>query len=397
MRNVEVGHKTFWVEVMAKKSGDDRASKSGRWARKSWIRGKGLSPYSLFLRTCRECGVPLTIARDHIWEENGRILSRDTSQRLIMVERVVLDGILNRISEQIGKHFEKSLRSAKAFDASHYIRSVMVGWKKVAAGYPVAKKPFYDLLCDHARLLGMADARLAGYRRGKELVISCTQCYNEAMFSGDILGAVYVAEGKGAKMDIDRQDGGIMFRATILEGGSSDDFNRYSFSWEIPLPGYISYKRCGSCGTPFPVSFFSWNIPRGLVVDTHNGEEVALIDVAGINAVHEQIREEQGQWVDDFLARVTKEEVDDILPALEWKRRRPEEKVRELFFLAYRGMGNPVFAKPTENGIRARVENPFNYPMVAGITASSLARGKPVTFEWERTIPGRLEVELSFQ
>jgi hypothetical protein len=133
------------------------------------------------------------------------------------------------------------------------------------------------------------------------------------------------------------------------------------------------------------------------MVDTHNGEPVTMVDIAGINAVHENIKKEQGGWVDDFLAEVTKEEVDTILPELEWKRRRPEEKVRDLFFLAYRGMGNPVFAEPTEEGIRARVENPFNYPMVAGITASFLARGKPVDFTWERTMPGRLEVNLSFQ
>jgi hypothetical protein len=243
----------------------------------------------------------------------------------------------------------------------------------------------------------MADARLVRYRRGKEVVISCTQCYNRTMFGGDVLGGVYALEGKDVKLHIEERDGEIFFKATMQEGGGGDNIQSYPFSWEIPLPGYVSYKRCNNCDTPFPVSFFSWDISRGLMVDTFNGESVAMVDVAGINAVHEDIKAEQGDWVDDFLAQVTKEEVDTILPELEWKRRRPEEKVRDLFFLAYRGMGNPVFAEPTGEGIRARVENPFNYPMVAGITTSFLARGRPVSFTWERTMPGRLEVDLSFQ
>jgi hypothetical protein len=382
---------------MAKGSDSDKTSQSGQWARRGWVRGRGLSPYSFLIRFCKECGVPMTVAKDHIWEEHGRILSCDTSQRLIIVERKILEGIFNRISERIGESFKKSLLSAKAFDASQYTHSVMVGWKKVISGYPVIKKPFYELMCDHVRLLGMADARLARYKRGKEVVISCTQCYNRTMFGGDVLGGVYALEGKDVKLGIEERDGEIFFKANMLEGGDGDTIQEYPFSWEVPLPGYISYKRCRNCDTPFPVSFFSWDISKGLMVDTFNGEPVTLVDIAGINAVHEAIKKEQGGWVDDFLAQVTKEEVDTILPELEWKRRRPEEKVRDLFFLAYRGMGNPVFAEPTEEGIRARVENPFNYPMVAGITASFLARGKPVTFTWERTMPGRLEVNLSFQ
>jgi hypothetical protein len=59
-------------------------------------------------------------------------------------------------------------------------------------------------------------------------------------------------------------------------------------------------------------------------------------------------------------------------------------------------MGNPVFTEPTKDGIRARVENPFNYPIVAGIAASFLAQGRPVAFEWERSMPGRLEINLHY-
>ncbi|RJP30388.1 MAG: hypothetical protein C4536_10170 [Actinobacteria bacterium] len=381
---------------MNQQEGTGKRSYADRAPRKRWVRSKGLSVFSPLLRVCKECGVPLAISQDHAWEEHGRILSRDTSQRLVIVERKIINGILEKITAKLGREYEKTFIHAKAFDASQYVRSVMVGWRKVAAGYPLVRRPFYELLCDRARILGMADANVAHYQRGKEVIITCTQCYNKTFFAGDILGAVYAGEKREATIDIDDSDGEIIYTVTVLDNERFEAIEKYSFSWEVPLPGYISYKRCKKCGVPFSVSFFSWDISRGLMVDTHNGEPVALIDVAGINAAYAEIKARSGNWVDDFLAVEIKDMVDGILPGLEWKRRRPEEKIRDLFFLAYRGMGNPVFTEPTDDGIRARIENPFNYPIVAGIAASFLARDKPAAFDWERVMPGRLELNLHF-
>lgn len=355
-----------------------------------------MSPYNAFLRRCKECGVPFAISQNHIWEEHGRILNRDSSQRLIIVETKVIDGIVSRLLERMGSEVESMLMHAKAFDALHYVRSLMTGWRKTAMGYPLVKKPYYEILCDQSRMLGLADARLEGYRRGRELVISCTRCYNSVFFAGDILGGVYAGEGRGARISVEKAEGMTRFTATMLENERFPDIDRFSFSWEVPLPGYISYRRCDNCGTPFAVSFFAWELEKGMMVDTHNGEPVALIDVAGLNAAYMEEKNAQGDWLDDFLAQEAKRMVDQILPGLEWKRRRPEEKIRDLFFLAYRGLGNPIFTEPIDDGIKARVENPFNYPLVAGIAASFLARGKPATFEWERSMPGRLEIYVHF-
>ncbi len=374
----------------------DMDAKTTSMARKRWVWGKGLSVFSPVMRVCKECGVPLSISYNHIWEEQGRILNRDTTQRLVIVERKIIDGILGKITEEIGGEMEKTFVYAKAFDASQYVRTLTEGWRKIAAGYPLIKRPFYDLLCDQARILGMADAKIRDYQRGKELVVSCTQCYNKTFFAGDVLGAAYVGEGKEVAVEYGDEGGETVFNITVKDNDHCEEIERFSFSWEVPLPGYISYKRCKRCGIPFSVSFFSWDIGKGLMVDTHNGEPVALIDVAGMNAAYSEAKAKHGKWVDDFLSKEIKAMVDDILPGLEWKRRRPEEMIRDLFFLAYRGMGNPVFTEPTEDGIRARIENPFNYPIVAGIAASFLARGRQVAFEWEKSMPGRLEVELHF-
>ncbi len=363
---------------------------------KRWVKGEGMSRFRPFFRVCAKCGVPLAISGNHTWADQGLILSKDNSQRLIIVETKLVSGMLRKINEKVGEDIEDTLVYAKAFDASRYVRSLMVGWRKVLACYPLARKPFYALLCDQARVLGMADASLLHYRRGKEAVVSCTRCYDKAFFAGDILGAMYAGEGREAAVEINEKNGEIIFNLTVMENECCEAIERFSLLREETLPGYVNHRRCESCGVPFPISFFTWDIGRGLMVDTHNGEAVTLIDVAGMNSAYEDVRARYGDWLDEFLAWEIKVMVDSLMSGVEWKRRRPEEMVRDLFFLAYRGMGNPVFTEATEDGLRARIENPFNYPIVAGIAASFLSRGKQITFDWERPAPGRLELYLHF-
>jgi hypothetical protein len=121
-----------------------------------------------------------------------------------------------------------------------------------------------------------------------------------------------------------------------------------------------------------------------------------MLDTAGINAAYQEIKQDHLPGLDELMARQVKEMVDTVLPRLEWKRRGPEERVRDLFFLAYRGMGNPVYTRGSGEFLEARVENPFNYPIVAGIAASFLSRGEPVSWEWERKERSALEVRVRF-
>lgn len=363
---------------------------------KSVVRARGFSVLHPFLRICRDCGVPLSISRNHFWKKDGRILSRDSAQRLVIMERRIIDGIISRAMEILGEEAGRILTRAKALDAFLYVRSIMVGWKKLVCNLPFTRRRFYDLLCDQARILGMADARVVSYKSRRELLIACTQCYSDAFFAGDILGAVQAGEGREAEVFTWEEKGEKRFAVTMMEK-SDGSWNEHRFPWEDPLPGHIVYRRCPRCQAPFPVSFFAWDTSRGLMMDTRNGETVVMLDVAGMNAAYQEIKENYLPQLDELLFREIKAMVDQELPGLEWKRRGPEERVRDLFFLAYRGMGNPVFTRAIREGIEARVENPFNYPIVAGITASFLSRGQPASFEWEKTGTGRMEVRVRFQ
>lgn len=361
--------------------------------RKRLIRAPSLSFMHPFLNVCPECGVPLSISRNHTWKEDGRILSHDSAQRLVIMERRVVDGIVRRALEILGEDAAAILTRCKSWDAFLYVRSIMTGWKKAVSRIPLGHRRFYDLLCDQARILGMADARVISYRRHRELLVGCTQCYNDVFFAGDVLGAVQAGEGREAEVTFWEEQGERRFGVTVGRNEIGKDIPPI-FEEENPLPGNIVYRVCERCRAPFPVSFFSWDTDRGLVLDTHNGETVAMLDTAGINASYREIKEARLPEVDRLLSGEIKEMVDELLPGLDWKRRGPEERVRDLFFLAYRGMGNPVYTRDTGDGLEARIENPFNYPIVAGITASFLSRGEPGPWEWERKDRAVLEVRV---
>lgn len=362
----------------------------------SFKRARGLSPYNYFLKVCSECGVPLVISRKHIWDQHGRITTRDGGMRLMVVERKILDAVVQKARDRVGEVYREMLMESKARDAEAYVKTI-VGWKrKLVTLYPLARKPLYRVLCDQARLLGMADLEITSFSRSREYVLTCTRCYNDILMAGDIVGAVRACENADAKVEVVREESRMRFVARVLKSGEWKD-KRISFPREELVPGNIRYKRCKGCGVPYPVCFLSWDIEGGRITDTFNGEEVTLVDVDGLNASYEEVRRREGPWFDDYMARETKREVDSLIPRLEWKERSPEERVRDIFFLAYRGMGNPVGTRAVEGGIMAEIHNPFNYPLVAGIAASFLARGYPCDFDWKKLGRGKMQVIVRFR
>ncbi len=382
-------------EVKVDKGREPGPTGGGYRAGKRVVRARGLSVLHTFLRLCPECGVPLSISRNHVWTDDGRILSRDSAQRLVIMERRVIEVILQRAVDLLGEEASRILTRCKSADAFLYVRSIMTGWKKMVKNAPLGGRLFYDLLCDQARVLGMADARVISYRRHRELVVGCTQCYSDIFFAGDVLGAVQAGEGRDAEVAFWEERGEKRFGVTV--GQNEVSIPPLPLSDEDVLPGDIVYRRCGRCRAPFPISFFVWDTEKGVMMDTHNGESVALLDTAGMNAAYLEIKHQRLPQLDPMLAQEIKAMVDTVLPRLEWKRRGPEERVRDLFFLAYRGMGNPVYTRGSGRTLEARVENPFNYPIVAGITASFLSRGEEVSWGWERKEKAALEVRVEFR
>lgn len=351
-------------------------------------------------KVCRACGVPFAISKNHRWTNNGLLITGDGKQRLIIVERILMERIIDNLEAGLSQQARDILRETKAFDAKEYVKSI-IGWREnLIRWLPLLRRGVYQLLIEFSKALGLARVELMEYRTGKLLYLRCRNYYNLDFFSGDIIGAFIALEGKPPRVEIERSED--YFDIWLEENtGGEDPTKGYVLQSEKAINGNINYKRCGECGVPLPISFFQWNMEEGTIRDTRSGENVFFIDIAGINLAIERLREVYRDTfsgeLDDMMARLTKRVVDSFLPQLEWKYRHPEEKVRDLFFLAFRGMGNPIYTLPTKRGMRIRVENPFNYAIVAGLASSFVARNQPSSFTWEKIAPGVLEVNLWYK
>ena len=352
------------------------------------------------MRICKRCGVPHPISKLHVWTNDGRLLTRDKKQRLIIVERALMARIFESLDEELGQRTNEIIRETKAFDAKSYTQSVAGFRINLLKPMFMTRKIILDQFIELAKVLGMARIEVIEYRADGKARLRCHSCYQKDFLLGDLSGAYLVIEGVPPRYDIDDGDG---YFDIVLERdeGAEDPTLKYSCEAEETLNGYVAYKRCRDCSTPLPVSFFHWDLEEGTVRDTRSGQNVVFIDIIGINLAIEKMIEDYGKGggadLEQLLARNTKKVVDSLIPLMDWKHRRPEEQVRDLFFLAFRGMGNPIFTQPLDDGgVKVRVENPYNYPMVAGIVASFIAKDRPSQFEWSRVAPGRLEVVIKY-
>ncbi len=345
-------------------------------------------------KVCKECGVPEPIYRHHRWTNDGRLLTKDGRQRLVIVEKGFLAQLFDTLGKDLGTIALEHLRDAKAYDAKCYVQSLGGSLIRSARYLRPLRRRIINDLADMLRVLGLARLEVLEYRGNGTAKFRCHQCYQRDFLMGDLLGGYLVLHGFPFKHRIEEGEGHFdIFIEPNPSGG--DPTAGFDYLAEEPLEGYISYKLCPRCGTPFPISFFRWNLQEGTVMDTRSGQEVVFIDIMGINLTVSALTKRDAD-IERALAVNARKLVDGIVPMLRWKHRRPEEQVRDLFFMAFRGMGNPIFTEPVEGGVRVRIENPFNYPLAAGIVASFISRGRESSFTWSKESPGRLEVTVRY-
>lgn len=352
------------------------------------------------MKVCKQCGVPYPISRYHTWTNDGRLLTRDNRQRLVIVERALMARIFDSLGEELEGRTYEVLQGTKAFDAKIYVQGLMGRKIFIMRRFLTTRRMILDQLVELTRVLGMARMEVIEYRNDGTLRLRCYDCYQRDFLLGDVLGGYLALERKPCEPRIEEGEG---FFDILIEPitARKDPTLEFSYELEEPAIGYLGYKTCRKCGTPLPVSFFHWDLEQGTVRDTRSGQNVVFIDTIGINMAIEKMKadyqETGGEDLEHLLARNTKAVVDSLIPLMDWKHRRPEEQVRDLFFLAFRGMGNPIFTEPVDNGVKVRVENPYSYPMVAGIVASFIAKDRPSDFTWSRVAESRLEVIIRYR
>ena len=351
------------------------------------------------MRTCPRCGVPRILTSEHRWLPNGTItLARDETHRMVFIDNDALNYTMASIGERLGVPLEAIIQEAKRKSGKHFMDAVLSGAKGVLARNLISTR-VYDQLSKQVSMLGLGSAEVSSYKRHRYLDGVITDAYSGPAITGDICGAFESVEGCAASASFEIAGDGTL-RCRIEAGASarpeSDDHSSYA-----PPPtmgGRNIYELCPVCKAPVTLGRqYTFEADRGIIVDSKTGHRVVLIGVMTLTNLFGELTSELGGEVPRMMADTEKARVRDLI-ASKGKGLDTSEAgyLRYMKTLELKGMGNGSSVSVADGTVRARVDNPYYEPLIAGFLAGfyEATSGKEAAVEWTEGTSGYSEVTI---
>ncbi len=168
------------------------------------------------MKVCKRCGVPYPISQNHVWTNDGRLLTKDRKQRLVIVERELMAQIFDSLGADLAPRTYDLLRETKAYDAKAYIESLYGRKVSLLRHFYFMRKSSLEKLAEMLKILGLADLEVLEYTPEGRAHLFCRQCYNRDFLIGDLSGGYLLVHGYPFESRIKEAAGGfeIIFRAT---------------------------------------------------------------------------------------------------------------------------------------------------------------------------------------
>ena len=351
------------------------------------------------MRTCPRCGVPRILISEHRWLPNGTItLARDETHRMVLIDNDALNYTMDSIGERLGVPLEAIIQEAKRKSGKHFMDAVLSGAKGVVARNLISTR-VYDQLGKQVSMLGLGSAEVSSYKRHCYLDGVITDAYSGPAITGDICGAFESVEGRAASASFVLADDGTVRCRIEADGGprpESDD--RSSYASPPMVGGRNIYELCPVCKAPVAVGRqYDFDDDRGIIVDTKTGHRVVLISVMTLTNLFGELTSELGGEVPRMMADTEKARVRDLI-ASKGKGLDTSEAgyLRYMKTLELKGMGNGSSVSVADGTVRARGDNPYYEPLIAGFLAGfyEATSGKEAAVEWTEGTAGYSEVTI---
>lgn len=324
------------------------------------------------MRNCHRCGVPRILTSEHRWNPAGTIsLTRDETHRMVFVDNDGLDNVYASIAERIGLPVDNIIVEAKRKSARHFMNAVLSGVKGVFARN-LASAKVYQYLGNQLSMLGLGHAEVISYKRRSHLEGIVSDCYSPPALTGDICGSFESVEKRNAVADYSTTDEGPL-RVVIEAAGDNQGTFGERFSYEPPplVPGRNIIELCPVCRTPLGIGRqYSFDMERGVIHENKTVHRVVLIGVMTLNNLFGELEEELGEEIPNMIMNIERERVRDLILAKK-KELDTDEKgyMRYMETLRLKGMGNGSAVEISGGKVKARVDNPYYEPLIAGFLA----------------------------
>lgn len=350
-------------------------------------------------RYCHRCKVPRILLAEHAWGSNGTIiLSRDPTHRMVIIDNVALNNILDSISERIGMPLGNIIVEAKRKSGKHFMDAVLSGAKGIVARNLISAR-VYQEMSKQVSLLGLGHAEVASYKRHRFLEGIATEAYSAPALAGDICGAFESVERCQAEVRFEhRENGHLQMQVSRTDQRRPEYEDRFAYQPPPALSGDNIFELCPVCKAPLELGRqYEFDMDRGLIHEAKTGHRAVLTGVMTLNNLFGELEKELGEEIPHLIMSIEKERVKEVIAGKGKALDITEAGYhRYMKTLELRGMGNGRNVTIGDGHVEIRVDNPYYEPLVAGFLAGfyEVACGAPATVEWTPAGQGYTDVSL---
>ena len=349
------------------------------------------------MKVCRECGVPIAVSKEHVWNENGVITqAKDPDHRMVFYESDNLDTLFQGIEDIIGLPIEHIVIESKRREVKEYVENLLSPLARKVARY-VGLGAMIRKLSRIGKAYGYGNVRMSGKRvRFNDddyvsMVIS--NPHSILFYCGENLGAWEAIDGRQSRVKYEE----IMentYEVTNYIGEHAIELSERLASRTYPFkPGEIQFDRCVKCGVPLDVARCRWNLESGTVIDPDSGRRMAIFGPAGFEAVTDDLEVELGEAIPEAIIEAQRRYTKEILSS----EALPGEGGGFQKMLFMRGLGNLVHLEFDEEGATAVIENSCMHLMMVGLIKGIfevIFGYDKSAYEWDLKDDGDLNVEI---
>jgi hypothetical protein len=351
------------------------------------------------MKYCPRCGVSRTLASEHRWDPGGNItLTRDPTHRMTLLDNDALENIFDSISDRIGLSVNNIVKEAKRKSSRHFMDAVLSGLLGVFARN-FASARVYERLGEQVSSLGLGHAQVIAYRRHRFLEGKIANAYNAPAMAGDICGAFDSVESCVADVDFDMSPDGTLHVQIDAGGGCEPGLEgRFSFVQPPVVPGRNIFELCPVCRAPIDLGRqYSFDLERGVIKEMKTGHRAVIIGVIALRGLFDELTSELGEEIPGMIMNIEKERVKNVITEKGKELDTSEQGyMRYMKTLQLRGLGNGISASFSGETLKARVDNPYYEPLIAGFIAGfyEATTGRGSRASWTPADSGYTEVTV---
>ncbi len=351
------------------------------------------------VNSCPECGVPEYITSEHKWNDSGFIVQkRDQRHILTFLENDNLNALFRGVEDIVGSPVERIILAARRRAGRAYMaRMVPTAAREMVQRKELELQPLIGAFFVIGHVLGYGRFEIVDYRYeqddGDFFVIRIEKPYSILLGSVDPAAAIEALVGSDMGFIYEEVSDDVYNVRVFRESHPEEEYKgRLIMKPYQGGGGDIALRSCPACGGPHELSYYRWDLEKGLINNRLNGRRMVFFAPTVLDAVFGELERELGESIPEVVVEAQRRFTTGFYSR--------EDVLDETGFrdaLALRGIGNLRSLEMGNGGLSLQVDNAAMHLLVVGLFQGlfEIAYGVESRVEWEISDAGHLRVAVS--